>query len=281
MLAGKIRQEKERIIRENAAAELTYGLNREENRSEKVIVSLTSFPKRFPTLHICLKSLLLQDLKPDRIIVWFGEDVEESMLTPEMQELVQYGIEYRFMKGNLKPHKKYFYAMQEFPEDVVITVDDDVIYPQDLVSSLMKAHAVYPKAVCARRMHRMKKDAAGKLLPYTRWMQDCRSGKKPSMNLFATGVGGVLYPAHSVHPDAFNEEQILTLCLGADDVWLKYMEMRSGTPVVWAPCLVTEPPVIPQAQEVALNQSNVAAGGNDQYIQTMFAQDPKLLELLN
>jgi len=94
-------------------------------RKEKIIVSLASYPARFEQIHIAVKSIMLQSMKPDRIIVWLGEDVERGGLTRKMLELEQYGIEYRHVR-DLKAHKKYIYAMQEFPDDVVITIDDDL-----------------------------------------------------------------------------------------------------------------------------------------------------------
>ena len=40
------------------------------------------------------------------------------------------GLTIRFCE-DLKAHKKYYYAFKEYPDDIVITVDDDVIYPQE------------------------------------------------------------------------------------------------------------------------------------------------------
>lgn len=40
----------------------------EPSRQQKIIVSLTSYPKRFRYLHLTVKSLLLQTVKPDKII---------------------------------------------------------------------------------------------------------------------------------------------------------------------------------------------------------------------
>lgn len=34
---------------------------------------------------------------------------------------------------NIKPHKKYFYAMLKYKQLPIITIDDDVIYDNDLV----------------------------------------------------------------------------------------------------------------------------------------------------
>ena len=61
-----------------------YGLNRKQ-RDIRIIVSMTSYPKRFKTIIMPLKSLLLQSVKPDRIIVWLGSDSSEEMLTQEMK----------------------------------------------------------------------------------------------------------------------------------------------------------------------------------------------------
>ena len=202
------------------------------------------------------------------------------MITKEMLQLKEYGIEYRFVTGNLKPHKKYFYAMQEVPDAVVITVDDDVIYSSNMIRSLMKSHKSNPGSVCARRVHVMYKDSNNNLLPYDTWKLECRSGKKPSMSLFATGVGGVLYPPYCLHKDAFDEEKIIDYCLEADDVWLKFMELRNNTPVVRVPCLVAVPPSISGTQEFALCNTNVNYGKNDVYISNMVSMYPDSTNLI-
>jgi len=49
-------------------------LNRRE-RKTRIIVSLTSYPERFAHIHTALKSIMLQTVKPDKIIVWLDEDV--------------------------------------------------------------------------------------------------------------------------------------------------------------------------------------------------------------
>ena len=78
-------------------------LNKSEIRKQKIIVSLTSFPPRYEALHKCLLSLLKQTVRPDKIIVWLYK--EEFSLTEEMEDLKKYGIEYKSVDENLKPHK--------------------------------------------------------------------------------------------------------------------------------------------------------------------------------
>lgn len=246
------------------AAPKRYALNRQK-RKERIIVSLTSYPGRFAHIHTALKSIMLQSVKPDKIIVWLDAEVKREQLTPRMLALEQYGIEYRAVPGDFKPHKKYFHAMQEFPEDIIITVDDDLIYSGDVIASLIKTHERYPKAVCARRVHKMTKTPDGAVAPYNDWLGEYCGCDTPSHELVATGVGGVLYPPHCLYEKAFDTELITALSLKADDIWLKFMELLKGTYVVWAPCKVPMPQLIEKEQKTSLKSENVAQSRNDVY----------------
>lgn len=247
-------------------SKISYGLN-EKKREIPIIISLTSFPERFPNIGLCLKSLLLQEMKPDRIIIFFGSDSKESDLTDEMIRFRQYGVEYRFDdKLNLMPHKKYFYAMRDFPDAIIITVDDDAIYSKDLVRSLYESYQKYPNAVSARRVHQIRvKD--GKILPYNHWKDQCCDVKYPSMTLIATGVGGVLYPPGRFDKETFNVEIIQKLCLKADDLWLKCMEVRNNIPVVWAINNEVRPAEIKSVRN--LFDGNVTNNNNDEILKNI------------
>lgn len=234
-------------------------------RRERVIVSLTSYPGRFAHIHTALKSMMLQTVKADKIIVWLDEDVKRESFTPKMLELEQYGIEYRMAAGDLKPHKKYIHAMREFPNDIIITVDDDLIYAKDVIETLLKTHKQYPNAVCARRVHKITKNANGTIAPYNDWLGEYCGCDTPSHALVATGVGGVLYPPHCLYEKAFDETLIAELSLKADDIWLKFMELLNGTYVVWAPCKFPMPDLIEKEQATSLKSENVGQNRNDVY----------------
>lgn len=236
-----------------------------QKRKVRIIVSLTSYPGRFEHIHTALKSIMLQTVKPDKIIVWLDEEVERGQLTPKMLALEKYGIEYKNMPGDLKPHKKYLHAMQEFPDDIIITVDDDLIYSGDVIESLIKTHERYPDAVCARRVHKMIKKPDGTIASYHDWLGEYRGCATPSHDLIATGVGGVLYPPHCLYEKAFDRELITALSLKADDIWLKFMELLKGTYVVWAPCRIPMPDLIEKEQKTSLRSENVAQNMNDVY----------------
>ena len=43
--------------------------------------------------------------------------------------------------------------MQEFPDDIIVTVDDDVIYYKEMLSELYKTYLKFPKCIVTGRAH--------------------------------------------------------------------------------------------------------------------------------
>lgn len=247
-----------------------FGVYKGAKREEYMIVSLTSFPPRMNTLHLCLQSLLLQDMKPDKIIVWLSTDEFKGIDIPEkVLNLKKYGVEIRFCE-DLKPHKKYFYCCQEYPDACVITVDDDICYNQNLVADLYNAHLKNPKEVICTRAHKMRMEG-NILLPYNEWDYETQDTGQKSHLLMSTGVGGVLYPPHCLPAEAFDKEAIIKYCLNADDVWLKAMEILNGTKVFAFPFSKSKYGTgIWGTNKTSLSKSNVVGGDNDRYIRQTF-----------
>ncbi|WP_405340419.1 glycosyltransferase family 2 protein [Fibrobacter sp.] len=241
------------------------------NADKSIIVSLTSYPARFKTLDICIKSLLNQKLSASKVVLYLSKDIQIDSLPKSLLKLQSYGLEIRNNCEDLKPHKKYFYAIQEFKDSIVVTADDDVIYPNDWLDSLYKSYLQHPNCISARRVHRITRDANNKAVSYQHWEIECKSVLQPSMDLIAIGVGGVLYPPHIFDKaiQYFNTTSIKEICLNADDIWLKYMETVQGTPVVWVPNKQCHPTTIfdKQVKESALFKTNLKENKNDQYIQ--------------
>lgn len=210
-----------------------YGLNTNEKREKKIIVSLTTFPARFQIIELCIKSILLQTIKPDKIIIWLGSDSKDKSLE-ELRKFEEFGVEIRIdEEKDLKSHKKYFYCMSEFPDDLIITLDDDLIYPNDLIASLLSTHKKYPNCIVARRVHRITwiGECVNK---YNEWIGECSTITNPSFELVPTTGAGTLYPPKCLYSDYNNEELLRSLSFLADDIWLKFMSLLNGTKVVWA-----------------------------------------------
>ena len=154
--------------------------------------------------------------------------------------------------------------MQAFPESTVITLDDDIRYPSDLIERLVNAHKQWPTAVVGMRTHIISfLNGTQRLAPYEQWPREQRVIlDHPSHQLISTGVGGVLYPAHCLNPHVFDIEGIQKTCLRADDLWLKVMEVANGTKTV-CPSTGYELDYVDGTQEVALYKRNLCQGEND------------------
>lgn len=252
-----------------------YGLCPDNTRDYNVIVSLTTYPERFNTIELCLKSLVMQNSKPNRIIVYLGSDSSEAPIPNQMKQYEKYGVEFRYDNNdNLKSHKKYFYAMQEFPNDVIVTADDDVIYPRDWLQSLLLSYENNRNCISARRVHLMVLNGEGELKKYNYWIDQYRKELGPSHSLIATGNSGVLYPPNSIDKRAFNVDAIKSYCFDADDIWLKCMALLAGTKYVWVPNNVVDLPAASKDGGSTLSQVNVYEQKNDLFLS-------KLMDIYN
>ena len=237
-------------------------------REHHIVASLTSFPARFGTLHYALKSILNQRMKPDLIFLCLtkAEVKDESILPTSILELKKYGLQIYFADDNLKPHNKYLYAMKLYPDSLIITVDDDNMYDKNLVSDLYNSYLKYPNAVSARRVHKIIQDKSNNLLPYDKWCYEYNKELKPSFELLATGVGGVIYPSGILPPETFDTKKIRELCLNADDIWLKFIQLKNNIPVYWVRGCRIHPYTIKSAQKITLQKGNYHQNMNDKYI---------------
>lgn len=229
-----------------------------------LIVSFTSYPARIHAVPQVLESLYAQSMKPDRILLWLAEEQfpgHESDLPKTLIDDTAAGkFELRWC-DNLGSHKKYFYAMQEFPDDIIVTVDDDVCYDEDMILRLFESYQRFPKAVSANRVSLILFDADGNLLPCSRWILPFQKlCDKPSMQLMAIGSRGILYPPHSCDVRAFDKLAIKKYCnvdgfVFNNDSWLKVHEILAGVPVVYVDCDIEKSRVIPMTQEIGLRHN--------------------------
>ncbi len=246
------------------------GVNSTEQRDKKIIVAIASFPPRLKTLDRGIKSLMTQTIKPDKIIVYLSDETKDSDIPDSLRDLEQYGLTLRTGCENIICHKHYYYSMQEYPDDIVIIVDDDCIYDKDMIESLMNSYKKYPNAISARRAHKMLLDEYGKLLPYNEWQMECKEYDNPSMEYFVTILGGTLFPPGLLPRELlFDLDTIKDTCYKNCDVWLKFMEIYNNIPVVIVKAEHIHPILIENTQYCGLVNTNVAQGFNDVYINNL------------
>lgn len=198
---------------------------------EDIIVSLTSFPARIEYVYLTIESLLRQTHRPYKILLWLSLDqfADKSSLPDSLLNLENDIFEIRMVEGDIRSHKKYYYALQEFPQRIMITVDDDIIYSPLLVESMMRNHNNYPNAIIANKTSRMTFDADKPAL-YESWNHEVVDFACD--NLVQIGCGGVLYPKDCLYGDVTDKNLFMQLCPQADDLWLNAMARMTKTPIV-------------------------------------------------
>lgn len=237
------------------------GIN-QTKRKENIIVSLTSYPKRIGTVWLTIETLLRQSVKPDEIILWLAQEQFKSIdvLPRELIELQKCGLTIRFC-DDLRSHKKYYYVMQEYPEDIIILVDDDMFYPRDTIKKLMQMHKKYPYDICTMTAQAIKPSFESKPSMWRNPKLDEKFEHSDEIQIF-TGSGS-LYPPHSLDEEVFNKELIKKICPHADDLWLTFMAKRNRTKITAKFPWRAFPVIIYGTAEGSLWYINAEDGQND------------------
>ncbi|MDR0763178.1 MAG: hypothetical protein LBF01_01600, partial [Bacteroidales bacterium] len=103
---------------------------------ETLIVSLTTHGKRIYEVYLAIESILRQTLKPNKIILWLSKNkFNENNIPLILKKQQQRGLEIAFCE-DVKSYTKLIPTLQMYPQAVIITVDDDILYPFDLIENL-------------------------------------------------------------------------------------------------------------------------------------------------
>ena len=235
--------------------------------NQKIIISLTTFDKRLYEVYLTIESIMQQTVKPNKIILWLADNMQSIDIPEILKKQQTRGLEIRFCK-DIKSYKKLIPALKEFPNDIIITIDDDVIYEYDMIENLVNSYKQAPGYVYANRVRRMTMKNR-KLDTYNTWKIIDKPMEDSPLNI-PTGVGGILYPPNCFTDEVFNEDVYMATCGRADDIWFKAMCLLNGTQSRLAQ---NHPPVYYEndsVQDIALYNSNVSENLNDTQITSVF-----------
>lgn len=192
----------------------------------RIIVSLTTYPARISSVWITVASLLQQTRKPCKVLLWLAEEQFPDRKVPKsLKRLEKRGLEIRFC-DDLKPHKKYYYTLKEYPKHYIITADDDILYPENHIERLWQGHVKYPDAIVCHWSHWIKFDEQGNFISYDDWPDNGEG--MPAYATLAVGCNGILYPPGALPAETFHRQRIMGDALYTDDLWLKCMEILNG-----------------------------------------------------
>lgn len=233
----------------------------------RLVVTLTSYGKRFATLHLTLKSLLAQSVRADRTVLWIAED-ERAALPQAVLALQEAGLDICFCE-DIRSYKKIIPTLKEEWNSFVVTADDDFYYEPEWLAGLALAWDKQAKTIVAHRAHRIRTrpdDSTPE--PYRNWEWQITSPKETSDRLFPTSGSGVLYPPGAFDPSVTDQKAFLSLCPDADDIWLYWMCRKTGCRIKTSG---RQAPYInwPGTQDDTLWHKNLLRDGNDRQIAAM------------
>lgn len=193
-----------------------------------LILSLTSHPPRFPTLHLTLRTLLNQSVSPDRLILWIAyQDLVH--LPKNVRGLERSGLEIRTC-DDLKSFKKIVPALEQFPDSYIVTADDDLYYRRGWLADLVQAALPGTNDIIAHTVRRPVY-VGDKLATIWDWDMNAVDAltQQPSDDIFPCTGAGALYPPGSLHRDTTDRTMFEQLSPTCDDSWLAWMARRKGT----------------------------------------------------
>ena len=198
-----------------------------------LIISVASIEERLEMAYITLCSLMSQTRPADRVLLWLPDGIAE--LPRRFKILQNRGLEIKFTP-EIGPYKKLLPTLKANPEAIIVTADDDMIYPSRWLENLERSYVSAPKNVHCYISRCMSVDSNDEFTPYLQWetlgeRAQCADADRSSRYLLPVGAGGVLYPPGALHEDVARKDIFSRLCPYADDLWYKAMTLRNGVTV--------------------------------------------------
>ena len=246
-----------------------------------VIISLTSYAERINVVHLVIESLKKQTYQVDKIVLWLDEaEINRQQLPSALAALEDELFEVRFCP-NYKSYKKLVPSLQVFPDAHIITFDDDIIIPANVVGAFVDAHQRHPNTVIASRGRLMITNEHGFFEGYDKWtLLNNDSEVMAPFGILPIGYGGVLYPNGSLDLEVTNVDQFKALADNADDIWFKCMSLLKYTPTLILPRIVSDKfKVIDNTQESALYLTVNTDDRNGKCLQAIAQAYPELSTL--
>ena len=197
-----------------------------------VVVSVTSYPARIDSVYQTIQTLKNQSVKPDKIILYLSRaefPKKRPSLPRNLIDLLDDTFEIHWIDKTLRSFQKIIPALREFPDAILVTADDDILYTENWLKLLLDAYSECPNIIHCHRAHRIVFNK-GKIAPYNAWKMSFKN-ESAMYNNFLTGVGGVLYPPHCLDKNILNESEFLELCPMADDIWIWAMAVKNHTKI--------------------------------------------------
>ncbi len=220
---------------------------------------MTSFPAAVPYAKQAILSILRGSILPDKLVLYLiFRQFPDGCPPEELKALArEFSIfEIRDYPRDIRSYLKLIPALKDFPEAVIVTVDDDIAYHKHMLRDLLALHAQVPDAVLAHRAKRIRPDKPYRKWRKYHWYDFLFRRIRRRYDVLLTGVGGVLYPPHCLKQEMLDEDLFTSLAPTTDDIWFWAAATANNVPVVPVPFGRNKPHELKKPKELSLQTIN-------------------------
>lgn len=231
--------------------------------NKQVIVSLTSFPGAIDYAAGAVRSVLAGSVLPDKVVLYVTKSqFGDKTLPSELLDLERNNdlFEIRDYATDIRSYRKLIPALADFPDAIIVTVDDDVAYHPNMLRDLLRMHERFPNDVIAHRAKRILPDKPYRKWKKYRWYHFLTKKIYRSATTIQTGVGGVLYPPGALKPEMMDIELFTRIAPTTDDIWFWAAAVANGRLVIPVPFGHNKPRGLGKPRELSLKTVNFKAG---------------------
>jgi hypothetical protein len=229
---------------------------------------MTSWPPAIEFVPAAVRSILEGSVLPHKVVLYLAEPQFPGRALPDEIEALKARsplFEVRWTQRDIRSYKKLVPALADFPDDIIVTVDDDILFPEDTLEKLLLRHREYPDMIIAHNVRRMATNRRGILKGYFHWpryrpAKYRRHPPLPGYNNLLFGGVGVLYPPRSLDAAMLDPELFMAMAPTVDDVWFWAAATSQGTKVVPVPFGNIKLRALGKPAEIALGTGNTRSG---------------------
>ena len=196
------------------------------------VVTMTTIPSRLAAIAPTIRSLIDQDHPPVKIVLAIPDHSERENCGYDEAILAALPDCVSILRcQDLGPATKLLPALKAFPNQVLVVVDDDVIYPRDFLKTLWHAHEAHPETVLAYRGVNLCDGVAFSDLRH----QFATSVLEPTPIDIVFGTWGYLVPPDALDDHVHDFTGYPTQARWVDDVWISGHLAKRGVPRLIVP----------------------------------------------
>jgi hypothetical protein len=202
----------------------------------KINICLTTISLRYYLLEKTLKNLLNQIISANITVFYSNEGFlfDEGIPDEKINYFKKLFLCINFIKvPNIGSFRKLIYALKYYPNSIIITVDDDTIYDNQLVEKMLNEYNKYKCIICGRA--RLYNFEDSKTIEELEMIDTCN---EELLNILPEGSGGILYHSSFFDDNFINDDykrDIFTknnyLLLKNDDIYFRYYTLKKNIKV--------------------------------------------------